>query len=146
MKFQNRRNKILNLDFTITTAGIWEIEKMFELSLQYNQKIITKQTFAFSPEVFMSVRTIPKKILQRILGEILERIKPRATRKQKGMIEQLELLIEQPHYTDLYENWEQGIKDGKEFIDHMEARRNNPVTMREIMHKDKELGEWYDSI
>ena len=146
MKFQNRRNKILNLDFTITTAGIWEIENMFELSLKYNQKIITKQTFAFSPEVFMSVRAIPKHILQRIIGGILERIKPRATRKQKGMVDQLSLLIQQPHFSDLYDNWEEGIKDGKEFINHMEERRNNPITMREIMHKDKELGEWYDSI
>ena len=119
---------------------------MFELSLKYDQKIITKQTFAFSPEVFMSVRAIPKPILQRIIGDILDRIKPRATRKQKGMVDQLALLINQPHFADLYDNWEEGIRDGKEFINHMEARRKNPITMREIMWKDKELGEWYDSI
>ena len=147
MKFQNRkRNKIMNLDFTITTAGIWEIEKMFELSLKYDQKIITKQTFAFSPEVFMSVRAIPKHILQRILGEILDRVKPRATPRQKGMVDQLALLIDQPHFSDLYDNWEEGLKDGKNFIQHMESRRSNPTTMHDIMHKDKELGEWYDSI
>ena len=75
-----------------------EIEKMFELSLKYDQKIITKQTFAFSPEVFMSVRAIPKHILQRILGEILDRVKPRATPRQKGMVDQLALLIDQPHF------------------------------------------------
>ena len=55
-------------------------------------------------------------------------------------------LINQPHFADLYDNWEEGIRDGKEFINHMEARRKNPITMREIMWKDKELGEWYDSI
>ena len=136
----------MNLDFTITTAGIWEIEKMFELSLKYDQKIITKQTFAFSPEVFMSVRAIPKHILQRILGEILDRVKPRATPRQKGMVDQLALLIDQPHFSDLYDNWEEGLKDGKNFIQHMESRRTNPTTMHDIMHKDKELGEWYDSI
>ena len=146
MKFQNGRNKRLNLDFTITTAGIWEIENMFELSLKYDQNIITKQTFAFSPEVFMSVKTIPKHILQRIIQEILDRIKPRATKKQKGMIDQLALLINQEHYSESYDNWEQGIRDGKQFINQMESRRKNPITMREIMWKDKELGEWYDSI
>ena len=146
-KFQNGRNKRLNLDFTITTAGIWEIEKMFELSLEYDVTIITKQTFAFSSEVFMSCRAIPKHILQRIFSDILERIEPRATKNQKGLVKQLKHMMQQGHFVDDYPNdYEKGIKDGKEFILQMESRRKNPITMREIMWKDKELGEWYDSI
>ncbi len=146
-KLQNGRNKRLNLDFTITTAGIWEIEKMFELSLEYNVTIITKQTFAFSSEVFMSCRVIPKHILQRIFSDILERIEPRATKNQKGLVDQLRHMMQQGHFVEDYpDDHEQGLIDGKEFILHMESRRKNSITMQEIMWKDKELGEWYDSI
>ena len=95
----------------------------------------------------MSCRAIPKHILQRIFSNILERIEPRATKKQKGLVDQLKHMMQQGHFVDDYpDDYEEGIKDGKEFILHMESRRKNPVTMREIMWKDKELGEWYDSI
>ena len=140
-------NKFINSLLSLDDNNIISIlNEKTQGSVGEIKKIITKQTFAFSPEVFMSVRAIPKHILQRIIGDILERIKPRATRKQKGMVDQLSLLINQPHFSDLYDNWEEGLKDGKEFINHMEARRNNPTTMHDIMHRDKELGEWYDSI
>ena len=55
--------------------------------------------------------------------------------------------MQQGHFVEDYpDNHEQGLKDGKEFILQMESRRKNPTTMREILHQDKELGEWYDSI
>ncbi len=146
MKFQNGRNKRLNLDFTITTPGLFEVENMFELSLKHDVTIITKQTFAFSPEVFMSVKVIPHRILDRIVTGILSRIEPRATDKQQGMIDILKQMITQKNYHEQFQNYQEGTKEGKQFIDQMESRRTNPITMREIMWKDKELGEWYDSI
>ena len=119
---------------------------MFELSLKHDVTIITKQTFAFSPEVFMSVKVIPHRILDRIVTGILSRIEPRATDKQQGMIDILKQMITQKNYHEQFQNYQEGTKEGKQFIDQMESRRTNPITMREIMWKDKELGEWYDSI
>ena len=146
MKFQNGRNKRLNLDFTITTPGLFEVENMFELSLKHDVTIITKQTFAFSPEVFMSVKVIPHRILDRIVSGILSRIEPRATAKKQGMIDILKQMLTQKNYHEQFQNYQEGTKEGKQFIEQMESRRNNPITMHEIMHKDKELGEWYDKI
>ena len=123
MKFQNGRNKRLNLDFTITTPGLFEIENMFELSLKHDVTIITKQTFAFSPEVFMSVKVIPHRILDRIVTEILGRIEPRATDKQQGMIDILKQFITQKNYHEQFQNYQEGTKEGKQFIDQMESRR-----------------------
>ena len=55
-------------------------------------------------------------------------------------------MITQKNYHEQFQNYQEGTKEGKQFIDQMESRRTNPITMREIMWKDKELGEWYDSI
>jgi hypothetical protein len=94
----------------------------------------------------MSVKVIPRHIRTRILTNILTRLEPIATQKQKGMIDQIKRLIDQEDFDDQYDDVETGRVKGKEFINEMESRRQNPITMREIMHKDQELGEWYDSI
>tara|TARA_R110000772_G_scaffold94560_1_gene192517 strand:+ start:69 stop:1391 length:1323 start_codon:yes stop_codon:yes gene_type:complete len=147
LKFADiKKNKRILLDYTITTAGIFEIENMFKLSQKYDVQIITKQTFAFSSEVFMSVKVIPRHIRTRILTNILTRLEPIATQRQKGMIDQIKRLIDQEDFDDQYDDVETGRVKGKEFINDMESRRQNPITMREIMYKDQELGEWYDSI
>ena len=146
LKFANGRNKRLNLDFTITTPGLFEIEKMFELSLKYDVNIITKTTFAFTSTVFMSPLVLPRKILTRIIDDVLKKIKPRATIKQKGMIDILEGYSQRQTFEENYDDWFTGRSKGKGFLLEMEARRKNPITMEEIMKKDDELYDWWRSI
>lgn len=146
LKFSNGRNKRLNLDFTITTPGLFEIENMFNLSLKYDVPIITKTTFAFSSNVFMSPLVLPRKILSRIISNVLKKIKPKATHKQKGMIDILEGYHERQTFEESYDDWYAGRSKGKSYLLELEARRNQSITMDEIMKKDSELYEWWQSI
>ena len=146
LKFANGRNKRLNLDFTITTPGLFEIENMFNLSLKYDVPIITKTTFAFSSNIFMSPLMLPRNILSRIISDVLEKIKPKATYKQKGMIDILEGYNERLTFEETYDDWQVGRRKGKQFMLELESRRKSVITMEEIMKKDKELYEWWQLI
>ena len=94
----------------------------------------------------MSPLVLPRKILTRIINDVLNKIKPRATMKQKGMIDILEGYSQRQTFEEDYDDWFIGRSKGKAFLLEMEARRKNPITMEEVMKKDEEMYDWWRSI
>ena len=89
---------------------------------------------------------MPRNILLRIISDVLEKIKPRATHKQQGMIDILESFNDRLTFGEEYSDWEVGRRKGKQFMLELESRRKSATTMEEIMKKDIELYEWWQAI
>ena len=79
--------KQMRLDFTITVLGLLELKNMFDLSQKLNAEILTKVMFTFSNDEILSPLSLPKKILNDIIDDALAYMVPRATKKQKALID-----------------------------------------------------------
>jgi len=149
LQFANHRKnpRQLQLDFTLTTPGLFEIERMFELSLKYDVIIISKVCFAFSPNIIMCPMALPRKILDRLVDEVLAKIKPRATWKQQGMIDMLENLKARPTFAEQWpDSYKTGLMKGKSRQLSIESIRTQSITLAEILSQDTDVYKWWNAI
>ena len=77
----------MRLDYTITMPGLLELKNMFDLSQELDTEVLTKVMFTFSDDEILSPLALPKDLLHTIIDEALEYMKPRATRKQKALMD-----------------------------------------------------------
>ena len=146
LKFANhkRNPRQMQIDFTLTTPGLFEVETMFDLSLQYESVIISKVCFAFSPDIMMAPMCLPRHILDRKVDEILANIEHRATWRQQGMIDMLKQLKNRPTFEEQWPNeYKVGFMKGRSRLRSLEKIREQKTTFDEIMNKDKEMSEWW---
>ena len=146
LKFANhkRNPRQMQIDFTLTTPGLFEVETMFDLSLQYESVIISKVCFAFSPDIMMAPMCLPRHILDRKVDEILANIEHRATWRQQGMIDMLKQLKNRPTFEEQWPNeYKVGFMKGRSRLRALEKIREQKTTFDEIMNKDKEMSEWW---
>ena len=139
-----RNPRQMQLDFTLTTPGLFEVEKMFDLSLQYDCVIISKVCFAFSPDIMMAPMCLPRKVLDRKVDEILAKIEHRATWRQQGMIDMLKQLKKRPTFEEQWpDEYQLGFAKGKRRILHLENIRTQSTTFDKILNQDTEMYEWW---
>ena len=138
----------MRLDFTLTLPGLFEVENMFWLSKELNTQLLAKVTFAFSPDIVMSPLALPRDILHNTINSILERIRPEADRHQQPLIDVLENLLSRHTLEEEYgtEAYTAGMSKGKERIYRLEAIREQPITMDEILEQDPAIYEWWNNI
>tara|TARA_A100001011_G_scaffold396932_1_gene496405 strand:+ start:804 stop:2132 length:1329 start_codon:yes stop_codon:yes gene_type:complete len=147
LKFANhkRNPRQMQIDFTLTTPGLFEVETMFDLSLQYESVIISKVCFAFSPDIMMAPMCLPRHILDRKVDEILANIEHRATWRQQGMIDMLKQLKNRPTFEEQWPNeYKVGFMKGRSRLRSLEKIREQKTTFDEIMDKDKEMSQWWN--
>ena len=147
LKFANhkRNPRQMQIDFTLTTPGLFEVETMFDLSLQYESVIISKVCFAFSPDIMMAPMCLPRHILDRKVDEILANIEHRATWRQQGMIDMLKQLKNRPTFEEQWPNeYKVGFMKGRSRLRSLEKIREQKTTFDEIMDKDKEMAQWWN--
>ena len=145
LKFANhkRNPRQMQIDFTLTTPGLFEVETMFDLSLQYESVIISIVCFAFSPDIMMAPMCLPRHILDRKVDEILANIEHRATWRQQGMIDMLKQLKNRPTFEEQWPNeYKVGFMKGRSRLRSLEKIREQKTTFDEIMDKDKEMSQW----
>ena len=138
---QNKRQ--MQLDFTITMPGLQEIRNMFDLSQQLNAKLLTKVTFAFDSQQIMSPMCLPKTLLNEIVDECLDYIKPRVTPLQQSLVDVLENMKTRPTFWEEFPKAEIGIRSGKQRCEKIDGIRKTDI--KQIL-KDKRLLEWWTSI
>jgi sulfatase maturation enzyme AslB (radical SAM superfamily) len=138
-----RNKRQMQLDFTITMPGLQEIRNMFDLSQQLNAKLLTKVTFAFDSQQIMSPMCLPKTLLNEIIDENLEYIRPRATPLQQSLIDVLENMKTRPTFWEEYPKAEIGIRSGKTRCERIDAIRSTDI--KKIL-TDERLLEWWKSI
>ena len=131
-----KTSREMRLDYTITLPGLLELKNMFDLSQELNTEILTKVMFTFSNDEILSPLALPKKLLHTIIDEALEYIEPRATRKQRALIEVLKNLKNRETFT--------ATKKGKERQERIDKIRRQDIT--KILAKDKRILDWWTSI
>ena len=131
-----KTSREMRLDYTITMPGLLELKNMFDLSQALNTEILTKVMFTFSNDEILSPLALPKKLLHTIIDEALEYIEPRATRKQRALIEVLKNLKNRETFT--------ATKKGKERQERIDKIRRQDIT--KILAKDERILDWWTSI
>ena len=131
-----KTSREMRLDYTITMPGLLELKNMFDLSQELNVELLTKVMFTFSNDEILSPLALPKKLLHTIIDEALEYIEPRATRKQRALIEVLKNLKNRETFT--------ATKKGKERQERIDKIRRQDIT--KILAKDKRILDWWTSI
>ncbi len=138
----------MRLDFTLTLPGLFELKNMFNLSKELNVMLLSKVTFAFSPDILMSPLALPKDILHRIVNEFLDWAEVEGyDQNQQPLIDVLKNLLTRPTFEEEYPNeFDKGAIDGKTRILKLEDIRSASCTFEDILEKDKEAYDWFRTI
>ena len=147
MAIQKRPGQ-MRLDLTITLPGLIVLRDMFDLSKELNTQVLTKSVLAYSPDIFMSPQCLPRKLLNTIVQEHLDYMKPLADWKQQSIIDVLEGYLYQTNTLEEMwpEFWQDGMAKGKGSCETLERIREQKITMAEIMAMREDTNEWWSSI
>ena len=92
--------------------------------------------FTFSNDEILSPLSLPKKLLHEIIDEALDYMEPRATKKQRALIDVLKNLKTRDTFTP--------TKKGKLRQMWIDKIRKQDITR--ILSKDKRMLDWWTSI
>ena len=138
-------NDKMLMDLTHTGPGMFDLKNFFDYALELDVKIETKRMFAFHPDIVMSAMAWPRHILNRIIDENLEYIRPRATHKQQTLINELENMKVTPNFEEQFPNeHEDSFFNGRNWQDKIaQIRPKEKLTIQDIYAKDSELFDWW---
>ena len=126
----------MRLDFTITLLGLLELKNMFDLSQELDTEILTKVMFTFSKDEILSPLSLPKELLHSIIDEALEYMEPRATSKQRALIDVIRNLKKRETFMP--------TKQGKLRQQRIDGFRKQDIT--KFLAKDKRILDWWTNI
>ena len=126
----------MRLDFTITLLGLLELKNMFDLSKELNTEVLTKVMFTFSNDEILSPLSLPKDLLHSIIDEALDYMEPRATKKQRALIDVLKNLKTRETFTP--------TKQGKLRQMWIDKIRKQDIT--KLLAKDNRILKWWTNI
>ena len=126
----------MRLDYTITMPGLLELKNMFDLSRELDTEILTKVMFTFSKDEILSPLSLPKELLHSIIDEALEYMEPRATSKQRALIDVIRNLKKRETFMP--------TKQGKLRQQRIDGFRKQDIT--KFLAKDKRILDWWTNI
>ena len=126
----------MRLDYTITMPGLLELKNMFNLSQELDTEVLTKVMFTFSNDEIMSPLSLPKDLLHTIIDEALVYMEPRATKKQRALMDVIKNLKTRETFTP--------TSKGKKRQLYLDKIRKQDIT--KILSKDKRVLDWWTSI
>ena len=128
------------MDFTLTTPGLFEVQKIQELARELDVDVLAKVVFSFSPDIIMSPLALPKEILHPWVDELI----PTVSGALQDILIQLKT---RPTFAEQWPNeYQAGLIKGKKRILELEKIRKDVYTFKDIMSLRKDALEWYDSI
>jgi hypothetical protein len=132
-------------DVTLTTPGLFDLRSMFDVVTELDVISYFKITFAFDPSIIMSPMALPRYILEPLIQEQLEYMRPRVTRKTQVYIDTLENMLKRPTFDEQWpDTCAQGLKQAKENILFLESIRKQKTTFREVLNDQAK--EWWDNL
>lgn len=138
------KDKML-MDLTITGPGMFDLKNFFDYALELDVKIETKRMFAFHPDIVLSAMAWPRHILDRIIDDLLDYIKPRATHKQETLIRELEGMKQSPTFEEQWpDTYKESFFNGRNWQDKIaEIRPEQNMRIEDIYQEDPELYAWW---
>jgi hypothetical protein len=131
----------MRLDFTLTLPGMFEVERIEQLSKELDVDVLAKVIFSFSPDIVMSPLALPRHLLDEWVDDILKAI---------GAGPMRDILVQLKTRPTFEEQWpdqySRGLAKGKARVLQLEQIRTQPITMREILTERPVVLEWWDNI
>lgn len=131
-----KTSREMRLDYTITMPGLLELKNMFDLSRELNTEILTKVMFTFSDDEILSPLALPKKLLHTLIDEALAYMEPRATRKQRSLIDVIKNLKNRETFTP--------TRKGKQRQERIDKIRRQDI--KKILNRDERILDWWTNI
>lgn len=130
----------ITFDLTITSPGLFSIKNLYDLSKELNVNTLIKTTFAFDSSIVMSPLMIPRPILEPILDDILDYVK-------EGIYYDAILdLKNKKTFEEQFEDYNTGIRAGKQRIQVIDAFRGNEGVIERIFSQNKALIDWWNKL
>ena len=143
--YANSRRQI-RMDFTLTTPGLFEVQKIQSLAEELGVDVLAKVVFSFSPDIIMSPLALPREILHPWVDEILDDSLP-GLPQNSPLRDILVQLKTRPTFAEQWpDTYQDGLRKGKRRIIELEKIRKDVYTFRDIMSLRPQALEWYDSI
>lgn len=142
------KDKML-LDLTLTGPGLFGLRDFVKYALELDVKIETKKMFAFHPDIVFSMLSWPRHILDRIVNDLLDDLRPIITPKQQTVIRELESLLQMPTFQEQFpDTAEQQFFNGRRWQQtiasiRQDGQNNGTLTIEDIYSEDPELLAWY---
>jgi hypothetical protein len=138
-----RNKRMMRLDYTLTLPGMFDISKMQKLANELDVDILAKVIFTFTPDIIMSPLALPKDLLDRKVDQVVSKYK-----LGNALRDVLLQLTKRPTMQETFgeEQYQLGMRKGKQRILDLERIRRDTYTMTDILSADKEILEWWEKI
>lgn len=134
----SRNRRMMRIDFTLTTPGLFEVINICKLAKQLEVDILAKVTFAFTPDIAMSPLFLPRDLLQSTIDNILPEC------DNSTMHNMLTTLLDRPTFEEQYpEQYAQARITGKQRMDKLDKLRGGMCFADTL---DKSTASWYNEI
>jgi len=135
----SRNRRMMRIDFTLTTPGLFELENICKLSDELGVDILAKVVFAFDPTIAMSPLFLPRDILDAIIDKLLTKI------GHTVIVDMLNNLRNRPTFEQEYpDTYLKARSNGKNRINKMDKLRGGMCF--EDTLRDSDLLNWWRSI
>lgn len=135
------------IDLTVTTPGLFSIKNLFDIATELNIKTYFKTTFSFDSSVVMSPLCLPKNLLDEVIDDIILYIEPKLTPLNRIYYEGLIDLKNKKTFEEMYPDYKEGLKRGKEKLQKIDAFRGDEYKFDNILKKNNtKVYEWWKSI
>jgi len=131
----------MRIDFTLTLPGLFEVENIQKLALEFDVDILAKVVFSFTPDIVLSPLALPRELLDKKVNSLVANLNNGALRDVLLQLKNRPVFAEQ--WPDEYQA---GLVKGKRRILQLESIRSDSYTLKDILSEDKEIQEWYESI
>jgi hypothetical protein len=137
-----RNKRMMRLDYTLTLPGMFDVENMQALANELDVDILAKTIFTFTPDIIMSPLALPRNILDQFVDQLIKN-----NSLGRALVDVLTQLKNRPTMEEQWpEEYAQGMRKGKKRVHTLERIRNDSFTMKDILSKDKEILDWWESI
>ena len=137
----SKHRRQIRMDFTLTTPGLFEVQKIQTLAKELGVDVLAKTVFSFSPDIVMSPLALPRELLHPWVDEILHSI-------DKGALHDILVQLKtRPTFAEQWpDTYRAGLIKGKARILKLEQIRKDVYTMSDILAERPAVLEWWNSI
>jgi hypothetical protein len=140
------------IDVTVTLPGLLDMKELMKIAVELGVKSYVKITFDFDSAVLMSPMSLPRKLLDPLLHELIDYEKNLNSQLTSVYSEIFKNMLSRPTFEEKYPNdYRFGLKHGKERLQKIakfrkDGRDARAISIEEIFSRRPEILEWWKQI
>lgn len=135
-----RHRRQMRIDFTLTLPGMTEVANIERLGREFGADVLAKVIFSFSPDIIMSPLSLPRRLLEPWLDELI-------LVTSGAMQDMLIQLKQRPTFEEQWpEQYAEALARGKRRVLQLESIRKAATNMDRILMDRPAVWRWWDDI